>query len=555
MNPTTTTTVRSRGPWALAFERLRHDRAAIAAGATLVGVLLLAVLAPVIARLVGHGPGDQFLDVGLSSSGIPIGPNRTFLLGTDSLGRDVLVRIAYGTRVSLLVGVLASALAVLVGTVVGIAAGWYGGLVDRALSRLMDVVLSLPFLVFALALVAVVGPSLTISVTVIAFFTWASVGRVVRAQALSIRELEYVQAARTLGASHARIMFVEILPNVTASVIVYTTLLIPGAITGEATLSFLGLSVVPPTPSWGNMLADAMAYYKVAWWFVFFPGAALLITTVAFNVLGDSVRDALDPRRDTASRGSQQEAGMIRFLLRRARVERARGLGGRHQRVRHLLRRAARRGAAHRRPSGERADDPDRARAPGPRPARAASSTLSFLRRLAGGDLGESFLTQEPVTAIVARDFPVTASLALGSAVLWLVMGVGAGVIAATRRRSTADHAITGIALAFYSMPTFLLGQLLLFFLFFQLYLAGFEFFPPGSYVAFSDSPLAVGAVPHPAVAVDCARHSRHLLSPHAERDDRRARRGLHPDRTRQRASPSGGSHIGMRFAARSRRW
>ena len=308
MNSATNTTVRSRGPWALAFARLRHDRAALAAGVTLVGVLLLAVLAPVIARLVGHGPGDQFLDVGLSSSGIPIGPNRTFLLGTDSLGRDVLVRIAYGTRVSLLVGVLASALAVLVGTLVGIVAGWYGGLVDRALSRLMDVVLSLPFLVFALALVAVVGPSLTISVTVIAFFTWASVGRVVRAQALSIRELEYVQAARTLGASHARIMFVEILPNVTASVIVYTTLLIPGAITGEATLSFLGLSVVPPTPSWGNMLADAMAYYRVAWWFVFFPGAALLITTVAFNVLGDSVRDALDPRRDAASRGSQEDA-------------------------------------------------------------------------------------------------------------------------------------------------------------------------------------------------------------------------------------------------------
>jgi len=301
-------TVRSRGPMALAFERLRQDRAAIAAGFTLAGVLLMAALAPIIASLVGHGPGDQFLDIGLSPSGLPIAPNRTFLLGTDSLGRDVLVRIAYGTRVSLLVGVLASALAVLVGTVVGITAGWYGGLVDRGLSRLMDVVLSLPFLVFALALVAVVGPSLTISVTVIAFFTWASVGRIVRAQALSIRELEYVQAARTLGASQARLMFVEILPNVTASIIVYTTLLIPGAIAGEATLSFLGLSVVPPTPSWGNMLADAMAYYRVAWWFVFFPGAALLITTVAFNVLGDSVRDALHPRRETAAAGSREDA-------------------------------------------------------------------------------------------------------------------------------------------------------------------------------------------------------------------------------------------------------
>jgi len=308
MIPATRATVRSRGPWALAFERLRHDRAAIAAAVTLLGVLLLAMLAPVIARIVGHGPGDQFLEIGLSPAGIPIGPNRTFLLGTDSLGRDVLVRIAYGTRVSLLVGVLASALAVLFGTVVGIVAGWYGGLVDRVLSRLMDVVLSLPFLVFALALVAVVGPSLTISVTVIAFFTWAAVGRVVRAQALSIRELEYVQAARTLGASHARIMFVDILPNVTATIIVYTTLLIPGAITGEATLSFLGLSVVPPTPSWGNMLADAMAYYKVAWWFVFFPGAALLITTVAFNVLGDSVRDALDPRREATWRSNDEDA-------------------------------------------------------------------------------------------------------------------------------------------------------------------------------------------------------------------------------------------------------
>ena len=154
---------------------------------------------PLIARLVGHGPGDQFLDVGLSSSGIPIGPNRTFLLGTDSLGRDVLVRIAYGTRVSLLVGVLASALAVLVGTVVGIAAGWYGGLVDRALSRLMDVVLSLPFLVFALALVAVVGPSLTISVTVIAFFT-LGVGGTDRPGADAVDPRARVRA----GGAHAR---------------------------------------------------------------------------------------------------------------------------------------------------------------------------------------------------------------------------------------------------------------------------------------------------------------------------------------------------------------
>ena len=297
MNVDAETSIRSRSPGELTIERLRNDRAAIISAAILLAVVLIAAIAPMIAKAAGHGPGQQFLDTGLSETGIPIGPNRTFLLGTDSLGRDVLIRIAFGARVSLVVGFMASALAVLIGTVIGIVAGWYGGFADRLLSRTMDVFLALPFLVFALALVAVVGPSLTISVIVIAFFCWASVGRIVRAETLSLREREYVQAARTLGASPARIMFVEILPNVAPSVIVYTTLLIPGAIVAEATMSFLGLSVVPPTPSWGNMLSDAMAYYKVAWWFVFFPGAALLITTIAFNVLGDSVRDALDPHR------------------------------------------------------------------------------------------------------------------------------------------------------------------------------------------------------------------------------------------------------------------
>jgi peptide/nickel transport system permease protein len=308
MTPANPSTIRSRGPWELAFERFRRDRAAIAAAVVILTLTLVAVGAPAIAALTGHGPAEQFLETGLSPSGVPVGPNGTFLLGTDGLGRDMLVRVAYGTRVSLLVGILASGLAVILGAVVGLAAGWFGGVADRVLSRTMDVFLALPFLVFALALVAVVGPSLTISVTVIAVFSWASVARIVRAQALSIREREFVQAARILGAGHARVMFVEILPNVTASLIVYATLLIPGAIVSEATLSFLGLSVVPPTPSWGNLLADAMPYYKVAWWFVFFPGAALTVTTLAFNVLGDGVRDALDPRRDHARHADAEES-------------------------------------------------------------------------------------------------------------------------------------------------------------------------------------------------------------------------------------------------------
>jgi peptide/nickel transport system permease protein len=298
------TPIRGRGPWELAFERLRHDRAAIASAITILFFLVLAVAAPLIAMLTGHSPIDQFTETGLSPSGIPVGPNREFWLGTDGLGRDVLVRIAYGTRVSLLVGVLASALAVLIGAAVGIAAGWHGGAVDTVLSRFMDVVLSLPFLILALALAALVGPGLGVSIFLIAFFSWASVGRVVRAEARAIREREYVQAARAIGASSTRIMFVEMLPVVSATVIVYATLLIPSSIAFEATLSFLGLGVPPPTPTWGNMLTDAMAYYKVAWWLLLFPGAALLGITYAFNVLGDSVRDALDPKHDQTVRST-----------------------------------------------------------------------------------------------------------------------------------------------------------------------------------------------------------------------------------------------------------
>jgi peptide/nickel transport system permease protein len=297
--------IKGRGPWQLAFERLRRDRAAIACAITLVTAVLVAIAAPLLAQVTGHSPIEQFGEAGLSPSGLPVGPGSTFWLGADGLGRDVLVRIAYGTRISLLVGVVASTLAMFIGAAVGIAAGWFGGAVDNFLSRFMDAVLSLPFLVLALALASLVGPGLGVSIFLIAFFSWASVGRVVRAQARSIRDREYVQAARALGASNTRIMLVEMLPMVSPTIIVYATLLIPAAIAFEATLSFLGLGVPPPTPTWGNMLADAMAYYKVAWWLLLFPGAALLTVTYAFNVLGDSLRDALDPRHDQTIRSTE----------------------------------------------------------------------------------------------------------------------------------------------------------------------------------------------------------------------------------------------------------
>jgi peptide/nickel transport system permease protein len=288
--------IQGRSPWQLAWARLRQDRVAIGSVIVILIIVLIAIAAPLIARLAGHGPGDQYPFVGLDQYGLPKGPSRTFLFGADDLGRDVLVRVAYGARVSLIAGVVASGVAVIVGGIVGMVAGYFGTAVDTALSRFMDVILSFPLLLFAIALVSIIGPSLGVSIAVIAFFSWATVGRVIRGQTLSLREKEFVEAARSLGASDLRIIFVDILPNLVAPLVVYTTLLIPASIVFEATLSFLGLSVVPPTPTWGNMLSDALEYYKVAWWFIFFPGAALLLTTLAFNLLGDSVRDALDPR-------------------------------------------------------------------------------------------------------------------------------------------------------------------------------------------------------------------------------------------------------------------
>jgi peptide/nickel transport system permease protein len=288
--------IEGRSPWQLAWARLRHDKVAVASFTVICLIVLLAVFAPVIAHLLGHGPNTQFRTTGLTPQGIPVSPGSQFFFGTDDLGRDVFLRVIYGARISLLAGVVASGLAVVVGLFVGLAAGYFAGPVDSVLSRSMDVVLSLPYLICAIALISLVGPSLTISIAVIAFFSWASVGRIVRGQVMSIKEKEFIEASRSVGSSHVRIMFVDLLPNVLAPTIIYATMLIPLSIVFESTLSFLGIGVLPPTASWGNMLSEAIPYYRVAWWFVAFPGLALLVTTMAFNLLGDSVRDALDPR-------------------------------------------------------------------------------------------------------------------------------------------------------------------------------------------------------------------------------------------------------------------
>ncbi len=294
-DPDVPAAIEGRSTLALVWSRLRSDRVAMASAFVILAIIAVAVAAPLIAHAAGWGPTDQDRVAGVTPQGLPVGPSARHWLGTDNLGRDILVRTVYGARISLIVGVAATAIATFFGMVAGLVSGYYGGAVDTLLARFMDVVLSFPFLLFAIALVSIVGPSLKISVIVIAFFSWAGIGRVIRGQTLSLREKEFVEAARSLGASDLRIMVVDVLPNLVAPLLVLGTLLVPTAIVFEATLSFLGLGVVPPTASWGNMISDALPFYSVAWWFVAVPGAALLTITLAFNLLGDGVRDALDP--------------------------------------------------------------------------------------------------------------------------------------------------------------------------------------------------------------------------------------------------------------------
>ncbi|HEX6874577.1 MAG TPA: ABC transporter permease [Nocardioidaceae bacterium] len=295
--------IEGRSPWVLAWERLRRDRLAMFSLGVIILIVLVALFAPVFAAITGHGPNEQYRDIGLTPQGLPVAPNSTFWFGTDDLGRDVLVRVAYGARVSLGVGVLATLLTVVIGVVVGLTAGFIGGVTDTVLARFIDVVLSFPFLLAAIALVSIIGPSLTVTIFVIGFFSWASMARIVRGQVLSVKEREYVEAARSLGAGNGRIMLIDVFPNVLAPVIVYTTLLIPVVIVIQATLSFLGLGLQPPTPDWGGMIDESRNYYQTAWWFMFFPGIALVITTLAFNLFGDGVRDAFDPRVERLMRG------------------------------------------------------------------------------------------------------------------------------------------------------------------------------------------------------------------------------------------------------------
>jgi peptide/nickel transport system permease protein len=298
--------IEGRSQWQLTWRRLRADRVAVASVVVILLVILFALFAPVIAALTGHGPDVAYPSTGLQANGLPVGPGvHGFILGTDDIGRDLLVRIAYGARISLFVGLLTTAIAAVAGVSIGLVAGYFGGMVDAILARVIDAALAFPFIVLALALAAVYRPSLSIVIGVIAFFSWAGISRIVRGQTLSLKEKEYIEAARSLGAGPWRIMFIDILPNLLGPVLVLATLYIPTAVVFEATLSFLAIGIPEPAPSWGNILGEAQTYYQTAWWYIVFPAAALLITTLAFNLLGDGIRDAMDPRTERIFAGSK----------------------------------------------------------------------------------------------------------------------------------------------------------------------------------------------------------------------------------------------------------
>ncbi|GAB1643612.1 ABC transporter permease [Krasilnikovia sp. MM14-A1259] len=295
----------------IAWRRLKKDKVAMAGGVVVVFLTFIAVIAPLLTRWFGH-PIDEFhIDKIDPTFGTPIGGwggvSKDFLLGVEpTSGRDVFSRVVYGAQTSLSVAFLSAFFSTLLGVLFGLSAGYLGGWVDSAISRVMDFLLAFPQLLFAIALVSVLPDTMFglgdrwsrvgILVLVIGFFGWPYIGRIVRGQTLSLREREFVEASKSLGARSPRILFRELLPNLAAPILVYTTLIIPTNILTEAALSFLGVGIPPPWPSWGGMLSDAIATYQSDPMYMIVPGVMIFLTVLAFNLFGDGLRDALDPK-------------------------------------------------------------------------------------------------------------------------------------------------------------------------------------------------------------------------------------------------------------------
>jgi peptide/nickel transport system permease protein len=295
----------------IAWRRLKRDKVAITGGIVVIALIVIALIAPVLTALFGHPPNEFHGDQIDPSIGTPLGKlggiSRHFILGVEPIsGRDIFSRIVYGAQTSLSVAFLSAFVSTFLGVVFGLAAGYLGGWVDAVVSRIMDFLLAFPQLLFAIALVSVLPDTLLgfggrwsrvlVLVGVIGFFGWPYIGRIVRGQTLSLREREFVEASKSLGARSPRILFRELLPNLAAPILVYTTLIIPTNILTEAALSFLGVGIPPPNPSWGGMLSDAVSYYQFDPMYMIVPGGVIFLTVLAFNLFGDGLRDALDPK-------------------------------------------------------------------------------------------------------------------------------------------------------------------------------------------------------------------------------------------------------------------
>lgn len=273
------------------WKRLRRDKLFMAGLAVIIIVSIAAAAAPVLAP---YDPSEQFFD-GLTLEGAPLPPNARFWFGTDTNGRDQFSRLLYGAQTSLLIGIVANGLAVAVGTTLGLIAGYLRGFAGAAIMRFTDLMMAFPPLLLAIALAAILKPGLNIVILVIALVNWVQIARVIYTETVGLSEREYIEAARALGAGTPRILLQHILPHLFPTVIVYATLGIATTVLLEAMLSFLGRGVQPPTPAWGMMIFESQSYFLNAPWLVFIPGAAILIVALAFNLVGDGLRDALDP--------------------------------------------------------------------------------------------------------------------------------------------------------------------------------------------------------------------------------------------------------------------
>jgi peptide/nickel transport system permease protein len=311
LDGSTAKAVEGRSLGRIAWNRLKRDRVAMVSAGVIIFLVLVAILAPVIVKLLGHPPNEFHSNLTSEDTQLPLGKyggiTAHYLFGVEPVnGRDLFSRVVYGSRISLIIAFFATVLSVVIGTLIGVIAGYFGGWVDTVLSRIMDAILTFPLLLFAFVLAGVIpdhsfglsGNTLhvVILIFIIGFFSWPYIGRIIRGQTLSIREREYVEASRSLGARPMFIIFREVLPNLVAPILVYTTLLIPTNILFEAALSFLGVGVPPPTATWGGMLSDAVQWATVDPWFMLFPGLAIFVTVLAFNLFGDGLRDAFDPR-------------------------------------------------------------------------------------------------------------------------------------------------------------------------------------------------------------------------------------------------------------------